>query len=176
MEGILEAVYINNAPPGSAKQWTRYDIKIGGVKYTSFDQNLGSRAMSLQGQNVEFSFTEATKNGYTNRNITAIQAFGGNGGVQPTQQTTQTEQQPRQPAKNIMEDNKDKRTAFMYACELVKARNAPKVAYSNDEIAKDVEDLAKKFLSILETLGNTPKENVKEVFNATETTGQEPLL
>lgn len=172
MQGLLEAVYVNNAPPDSGKSWVRYDIKINGVKYTSFDQGIGSRAMGLEGQNVEFSFTEKQSGNYTNRNITSIQAFGSNGGTKP-EQSRQTQHPATQPARNVMEDNKDKRTAFMYACELIKARNAPKVAYSNDEVARDVEDLARKFLCIIESLGSRPIDDAKEVFNATE---QEPPI
>ncbi len=177
-QGLLENVTIKTGvSKKSGKSWARYDVIIGGEKYGTFDSKLGNQAMQMQNQMVEFSYNERQNGAYINYDLTGLS--GGNGAiVQPTLSPvppTGASQPAIQPAKNVMEDNKDKRTAFMYACELVKTRNAPKSAFKTDEVAKEVEEMSKLLYCILQDLGKAPIEVAGEIFTATEDE-QEPVI
>ncbi len=177
MQGTIESVTM---APGNG--WTRYDVRIDGGKYATFDAAVGAQAMSMQGQTVEFAHTEKpSKCGkYINKTLTAL--IGGTGAVQPSLAPvppTGASQPATQPAKNVMEDNKDKRTAYMTACDLVgkdlrRFEDATGVAVP-DLVAKAVEKLAKNLYCVLQDLGKAPIEVATEIFTATEDE-QEPVI
>ena len=75
-QGAVEQIYTTDGQ-GRNGPWTKYDVVIGGRKYTTFDKKLGSKAMGLVGQFVDFAYKETQNGQYTNTNITAISPIDG---------------------------------------------------------------------------------------------------
>ncbi len=176
MQGVIESVTTKNGTSQAGKPWTLFKIKIGGTEYSSFDANMGSQAMTMQGHNVEFSHTEKQNGAYVNRTLTAL--IGANApAVQPSVAPLA---QPVAQAPDTKGEDIKRAVVFKKACDIVGATwtHEGRGAWRPDEICTRVDALFAPLLYILEDAGKSTAEVASEVFDATTETSeeQEPLI
>jgi len=172
MQGMVDGVTTKSGvSQKNGKAWTLYMVSIGGESYSTFDAKLYSQAMALQGQMVEFSYNERQNGAYVNYDLTGISA-GNGAAVQPSVAPLA---KPVPQTQDTKSHEIAKAVVFKEACAMVAARNAPKAAYSNDDVAKDVQKLSELFWGILRDIGKSPAAVAEEVFEATPSDQEPPI-
>ncbi len=162
--GQLESVDIaNGVSPKTGKPWTRYDVCINGNKYVTFKAPLGMKALNMGAGTVEFSGTEAQNGQYTNYTLTDIGPGNGAGVSAPVDKIPITTPSARI-APNVMEENKDKRTAFMQACSFIENTFDKKKFETREDFRERLRWATEDFYDVLQNIGKTPEDIIEEVF------------
>lgn len=131
--GFVESV----APVTGTKQdgsgtYTRFDVKIAGTKYVTFDAALGNSIPSFVGQQAEYDFTEKQNGQFTNRYLEAIRPANAGTRPEPPQPPPDTEARGARAAASGSHADKDRQIARMAAVKAAAALLSGTGATVND--------------------------------------------